>query len=116
MKFTAFQLACLAFLGLGGAPLLAEVKLPAGFVREAVAAPDVREPMDLAFAPDRSAWITARGGQIWRVDLGTPSRHLGGTIATDTKGDRGLHGLAFHPDFPTDNRLYLFSHAVERPV
>lgn len=116
MKFTAFQLACLAFLGLGAAPLLAEVKLPAGFVREAVVGPEVREPMDLAFAPDRSAWITGRGGQIWRVDLATLRRHLVGTIATDTNGDRGLHGIAFHPDFPKDNRIYLFSHVPERPA
>jgi glucose/arabinose dehydrogenase len=94
----------------------AEVKLPVGFVREAVAGPEVREPMDLAFAPDNAVWITGRAGQIWRVDLTTLQRHLVGTIPTDTNGDRGLHGIAFHPDFPKNNTLFLFSHALERPA
>ena len=108
----------LLVLALGGiAPSLhaAEVRLPAGFRREAVAGPEVKEPMDLAFAPDGAGWITARAGEIWRIDTVTLKRHLVGKIETDVNGDRGLHGIAFHPDFPKKNQLYLFSHVLERP-
>lgn len=94
----------------------AEVKLPAGFVRESVAGPEVREPMDLIFAPDGAAWVTGRGGELWRIDTKTLQRQLVGTIDTDVNGDRGLHGIAFHPDFPKKSQVYLFSHVKERPA
>ena len=93
----------------------AEVRLPAGFRRESVVGPEVKEPMDLAFAPDGAAWVTARGGEIWRIDTATLKRHLVGRIDTDVNGDRGLHGIAFHPDFPRTNQLFLFSHVIDRP-
>lgn len=116
MKRLPSLLACCVLIGFACPTLRAEVKLPAGFVREAVASPDVREPMDLVFAPDNAAWISGRGGQIWRVDLQTLQRHLVGTIATDTNGDRGFHGIALHPDFPKKNQVFLFSNALERPA
>ena len=92
-------------LGLAGA----EVRLPAGFQREVLAGPELAEPMDLTFAPDGAVWVVGRGGSLWRVDATTRSRSDLGQIATDTVGDRGLHGIALHPDFQTNGEVFLFT-------
>jgi glucose/arabinose dehydrogenase len=93
----------------------AEAKLPPGFTREVLAGPELPEPMDLTFAPDGSAWITGRQGQIWRLDTATRRQHLVGKISTDVAGDRGLHGIALHPDFAQNNEFFVFYHAPEKP-
>ena len=75
--------------------LRAEVHLPAGFAVELVAGPEmVSEPLDLTFAPDGSAWVTGRAGDLWRVDPVARTSHRVGGVATDVSGDRGLHGVA----------------------
>jgi len=96
--------------------LQAAVHLPAGFEVEIVAGSDaISEPMDLAFAPDGSAWVTGRTGDVWRVDTRSrASKHVG-HIQTEVSGDRGMHGIAFHPDFPKTPHLYLFYHATNAP-
>ncbi|MBN9689437.1 MAG: PQQ-dependent sugar dehydrogenase [Verrucomicrobia bacterium] len=94
----------------------ADVKLPTGFTREVLAGPELKEPMDLTFAPDGAAWITGRTGEIWRLEPNTREKHQVGSIATDYSGDRGLHGLALHPDFARNGELFVFYHATNRPA
>ena len=87
--------------------------MPTGFVVEVVAGPDVvQEPMDMAFAPDGSAWVTGRAGDLWRIDLAARTTHRVGRLDTDVSGDRGLHGIAFHPEFPTIPHVFLSYHAT----
>lgn len=94
----------------------AEIQLPKGFVREVVAGPELPEPMDITFAPDGAVWVTGRSGQLWRVEPETRKSHLIGQVATDTRGDRGLHGIALHPDFgPDGGDIFLFHHATNSP-
>lgn len=119
--FTVLRLLAALILAvpLAGAPVPAvPVKLPPGFVREVLAGPEFTEPMDLAFAPDGAAWITGRGGQLWRLDTVTLRHHLVGQVPTDTAGDRGLHGIAFHPDFSATSGgdVFLFHHATNKPA
>ncbi len=91
----------------------AEVNLPPGFALEVVAGPDlVSEPMDLNFAPDGSAWVTGRAGELWRIDTTARTAHQVGRVSTDVSGDRGLHGVAFHPDFPKTPDLFLSYHTT----
>ncbi len=94
---------------------VADARLPEGFTREVLVGPSIREPMDMAFAPDGAAWITARGGEVWRLEPATQRLDRVGRVEADTAGDRGLHGIAFHPDFPATPRLYLFLHAPKHP-
>ena len=94
---------------------VADARLPEGFTREVLVGPSIREPMDMAFAPDGAAWITARGGEVWRLEPATQRLDRVGKVEADTAGDRGLHGIAFHPDFPATPRLYLFLHAPKHP-
>jgi glucose/arabinose dehydrogenase len=89
----------------------AEVHLPAGFSVETVAGPEaVSEPLDLTFAPDGSAWVTGRAGDLWRIDTATHTTHRVGGVKTDVSGDRGLHGVALHPDFPKVPQVFLSYH------
>ena len=99
----------------GSTHALADAKLPPNFTREILAGPEIPEPMDLAFAPDGAAWITARAGEVWRLDTTSRQKHKVGTLESDVAGDRGLHGIAFHPDFPTTPHLFLFHHAKQHP-
>ena len=94
----------------------AEVRLPAGFQREVLAGSELAEPMDLAFAPDGAAWIVGRSGTIWRLDVSTRRHHEVGRIKTDTAGDRGLHGIAMHPEFGSHGEVFLFYHAPSHPT
>ena len=89
----------------------ADVKLPVGFTREVVAGSELKEPVNLEFAPDGSLWVCGKQGQIWRLDIGTKSSHLVGQIPVLTTGDRGLHGLAFHPDFARNHQVFVFYNA-----
>ncbi len=95
-------------------PAFAEVHLPPGFSVEAVAGPEiVSEPMDLTFAPDGSAWVTGRAGDLWRIDTVAHTSHRVGRVATDVSGDRGMHGVALHPDFPRTPQVFLSYHATQ---
>lgn len=95
---------------------LADAKLPPRFVHEILAGPEIPEPMDLAFAPDGAAWITSRTGELWRLEPESRRTQRVGTIESDSAGDRGLHGLAFHPDFPATPHLFVFHHAKSHPA
>lgn len=102
----------LATLSLGSAAARAEVSLPKGFALEVVAGPEiVNEPMELTFARDGSAWVTGRTGDLWRIDTASRSSHRVGRVETDISGDRGLHGVALHPDFPQTPHVFLSYHA-----
>jgi glucose/arabinose dehydrogenase len=111
------MLSQLRFLTLAAASLTllsavhAEVHLPTGFSVETVSGPEsVSEPLDLTFAPDGSAWVTGRAGDLWRVDTATRTTHRVGGVKTDVSGDRGLHGVALHPDFPKVPQVFLSYH------
>jgi len=96
--------------------LSAAVNLPPGFAIETIAGPEaVSEPMELAFAPDGAAWVTGRAGQVWRIDATTRAVLPVGSVPTEVSGDRGLHGIAFHPDFPRTPHVFLAYHLTNAP-
>lgn len=108
-RFFTAVIAAMTFLSAAHA----EVVLPKGFSLELVAGPEtVSEPMELTFAPDGSAWVTGRTGDLWRIDPATKASHLVGRVDSDISGDRGLHGVALHPDFPKTPHVFLSYHAT----
>jgi len=116
MSLTPRVLAALAATLTCSSALLAEAILPPGFAIETLAGPEaVSEPMELAFAPDGAAWVTGRAGQVWRIDTATRATQTVGSVATDVSGDRGLHGIAFHPDFPRTPHVFLAYHRTNAP-
>lgn len=64
-------------------------------------------PWDLAWGPDNFIWVTERGGTISRVNPRTGTITPVGQIDVVERGESGLMGLAFHPDFPGTPYVYV---------
>ncbi len=64
-------------------------------------------PWDLAWGPDGSIWMTERPGRVSRVDPGTGAVTLVGEVDVLERGESGLMGMAFHPDFGNQPYVYL---------
>lgn len=66
-------------------------------------------PWEIVWGPDDHLWITERFGRISRIHPGTGMQtvllDLSQTVTQ--QGESGMLGLALHPDFPADNRLYV---------
>ncbi len=95
------------------------ILLPAG-PRAALAAPpvdfedvhvaDVSGPMDVAWTPDGRMIIIGKAGLVRIYQggtlLSTPALDLGPRLCTN--GERGLAGLAVHPNFSANRFIYLY--------
>jgi glucose/arabinose dehydrogenase len=87
----------------------AQAALPPNFVDQLVAT--VGAPTALAFTPDGRLLITTQGGAIRVVQggslLGTPALTIpSGQICTNS--ERGLLGIAAHPQFAANNFVYVY--------
>src|SRR5262245_50627050 len=105
-------LALLVLIAAAGLPAAATV--PAGFSDTLVTSLGL--PTSLAFAPDGRMFITTQGGQL-RVFadgalVAAPALDLTPHICTDV--ERGLLGVAVHPQFASNHYLYLF-YTFRRP-
>ncbi|HVL54424.1 MAG TPA: PQQ-dependent sugar dehydrogenase [Vitreimonas sp.] len=69
-------------------------------------------PLAIAAPDDGSGrlYVAERGGRIWTVGEGQRGDQPFLDIATRVTagGEQGLLGLAFHPDFPEDPRLFIY--------
>src|SRR5438132_3334766 len=67
---------------------------------ETVITRELDTPWDMAWGPDGMIWVSERGGRISRVDPNSGARSTAGTVAgVEERGEGGLMGIAFHPDF-----------------
>src|SRR5918997_3966350 len=122
MRFTLVILAVLA-LGLGGAyaafgrgDALDDLKIPEVATESGTAnhfdvrafAEGFNRPTWVGQAPgDDALWVAEQPGRVYRLDSGR--RRLALDLGEDVKlgAEQGLLGIAFHPDFATDRRVYL---------
>ena len=113
IRFCLLFMLCLVFnLPTGQSnPALAQgwaMHMPYGFVDEPIAA-DLKIPTGFAIAPDGRIFITQKAGQVRVVDNGELQEgyfiDLSGEV--NTTADRGLMGVAVHPDFPNTPYVYL---------
>src|SRR5687768_17033361 len=85
---------------------LLAVLLP-GFSESTVAS-GLSAPSAMAFAPDGRLFITEQTGALRVVKndalLATPFV----TLKVDSRGERGLLGVAFDPDFATNGFVYVY--------
>jgi len=99
--------------------VLALLVLLATSLHAAMPAPDFTEsdfiggltyPTALAFLPDGRLLVTQLGGELLLVDGGTAKTLITIPVCADPADglETGLLGLAVHPDFPTDRRIYLY--------
>lgn len=81
--------------------------LPAGFA-EQVFATGLDSPTALAFAPDGRLFVTEQAGTIEVIKNGQKLATPFLNIAVDSAGERGLLGIAFDPQFASNQYVYVY--------
>lgn len=82
--------------------------LPAGFSRTTFVSGLGGTATAMAFAPDGRLFIAEQGGALRVVKAGALLATPFATVATSANGERGLLGVAFHPQFATNGWVYLY--------
>jgi glucose/arabinose dehydrogenase len=80
--------------------------LPAGFIETQISG--LSNPTAMEIAPDGRIFVCLQGGGLRVIKNGAllPTPFL--TLNVDPAGERGLLGIAFDPNFATNNFLYLY--------
>jgi glucose/arabinose dehydrogenase len=81
--------------------------LPAGFTETQVAS-GISSPTAMAFAPDGRLFVCQQGGQLRVIKNGSLLATPFITVNTVADGERGLLGVAFDPNFTSNNFLYVY--------
>jgi len=96
--------------------LLAAAPLTRAAVRIETVHTGVGFPTAIRFAPDGRLFVLERAGRVIVYPSGAaPAYSVWATLPTSTTYDRGLLGIAFHPDFPDSPYVYLF-HSNPTPL
>ena len=87
-------------------PVYAATLVP-GFTETPVAA-GLSLPTSMAFAPDGRLFVTLQGGalRVIKNDALLPTPFV--TLTVDSSGERGLLGVAFDPNFASNQFVYLY--------
>ncbi len=86
---------------------VASATLPAGFT-ESVVASGLQSPTTMQFAPDGRLFVLEQSGRVRVIDNGALLATPFLTLTVDANGERGLLGIAFDPDFATNQWVYLY--------
>jgi glucose/arabinose dehydrogenase len=81
--------------------------LPAGFAESQVAA-GLSNPTAMSFAPDGRLFVCQQGGQLRVIKNGVLLATPFLTVNTDPAGERGLLGIAFDPNFASNQFVYIY--------
>ena len=72
-------------------------------------------PTAMAFAPDGRLFVSQQAGRLRVVTPGGGLKERAfASVSTDTRGARGLMGVAFHPDFESNGYVYVY-YTAKRP-
>jgi glucose/arabinose dehydrogenase len=88
--------------------------VPSGFSDEVVVS-GLSSPTAMAFAPDGRIFVCQQGGQLRVVKNGALLTTPFLTVPTTSAGERGLLGVAFHPNFATNGFVYVY-YTVTSPL
>ncbi len=93
----------------------AAATLPTGFTETRVVT-GLSNPTAMAFAPDGRLFVCLQGGQLRVVKNGAllPTPFL--TVNVSSSGERGLLGVAFDPQFATNNFVYVYYTATSPAI
>jgi len=101
-----------ATINRGIAELPASLSLPKGFVSEVIAT-GLDLPTAITFAADNRIFIAEKNGlvRVWQNNLLQPQPFIDLSAEVNSARDRGLLGIAAHPQFPVQPYIYvLFSY------
>ncbi len=116
VKSLRFALGVAACLLLSGTFFsLAAATLPTGFIETQVTN-GLSSATAMDFAPDGRLFVCLQGGQLRVIknDALLPTPFL--TVNVDSSGERGLLGIAFDPNFSTNNFVYVYYTVLTGPI
>src|SRR5829696_4447786 len=80
--------------------------LPAGFTETQISG--LSNPTAMEIAPDGRIFVCQQGGSLRVIKNGALLSTPFLTVSVDANGERGLLGIAFDPNFATNNFLYVY--------
>src|SRR5690606_32376283 len=80
---------------------------PEGFNQVEVAG-SVNNPTVMAFAPDGRIFVAEQGGRLHIIKNGAKLATPAIQLTVNSSGERGLIGIALHPDFEQNGYVYLY--------
>lgn len=99
----------------GCAFTVAGASLPAGFT-ETLVANGLSSPTAMDFAPDGRLFVCLQGGQLRVIKNGTLLATPFLSLNVDSSGERGLLGIAFDPNFASNNFVYVYYTVSTAPI
>jgi glucose/arabinose dehydrogenase len=85
------------------------VSQPSGFTRDEAWVTGLTASTAFAQAPDGRIFVTQQGGSIRVIKNGALLPAPFATMAVDSTGERGVLGIALHPDFASNGYVYVYS-------
>src|ERR1041384_6791263 len=94
-------------LVLTGASIVKGASVPTGSM-DTLVANGLPNPTAMAFAPDGRLFVCEQGGRLRVIKDGAllPTPFL--TVTVSSSGERGLLGVAFDPEFATNQYVYVY--------
>lgn len=89
--------------------------LPAGF-SETLITNGLTNPTAMELAPDGRIFVCLQGGQLRVIKNGSLLATPFQVLTVDSSGERGLLGIAFDPNFATNNFVYVYYTATTPSV
>ena len=89
------------------AQLVNAATVPAGFT-DAVVAAGLNNPTAMALAPDGRIFVCQQGGALRVIKNGVLLATPFLTVPVDSSGERGLLGVAFDPNFVSNQLVYIY--------
>src|SRR6187549_1413506 len=80
---------------------------PTGF-QQVLVANGISNPTVMAFAPDGRLFVAQQAGALRIIENGVLLATPAITLSVNSSGERGLLGIAFDPNFSTNNFIYLY--------
>jgi glucose/arabinose dehydrogenase len=80
---------------------------PTGF-QQVLVANGISNPTVMAFAPDGRLFVAQQTGALRIIQNGVLLATPAITLSVNSSGERGLLGIAFDPNFATNNFIYLY--------
>jgi glucose/arabinose dehydrogenase len=80
--------------------------LPTGFVETQISG--LSSPTAMDFAPDGRLFVCLQGGDLRVIKNGVLLPAVFKHLTVDSSGERGLLGIAFDPNFSTNNFVYVY--------
>jgi len=89
--------------------------LPSGFAETRVAT-GLSSPTAMAIAPDGRIFVAQQSGALRVIKNGALLSQPFLTVSANSNGERGLLGVAFDPNFATNNFVYVYYTTASSPI